>query len=232
MVKQVTPELAGSYTCRAENVGGSVTCTASINITETIWEEAIELISPTFVKRLSPVRVMDGESVNLTCVVEGRPTPRVEWYHNDKPIKEGKEITIVQDMEGVCSLAITEVFPEDAGEYTCRAVNPVGEAVCTSSLVVEGMSFVANSHNLQTICLSSSVTVCITIVFNAAYEYVPDSEIASSIVATSLTTGSEEDLLSPKVRTAADNIELYLIQLDTSIKIYSISRKLQSLTLT
>ncbi|RLU21523.1 hypothetical protein DMN91_005896, partial [Ooceraea biroi] len=31
-----------------------------------------------------------------------------------------------------------------------------------------------------------------------AYEYVPDSEIASSIVATSLTTGSEEDLLSPK----------------------------------
>lgn len=38
--------------------------------------------------------------------------------------------------------------------------------------------------------------------FYLAYEYVPDSEIASSIVATSLTTGqsgSEEDLLSPKV---------------------------------
>lgn len=138
MVKQVTPELAGTYTCRAENVGGSVTCTATINITETRWEEAVELVSPTFVKRLSPVRVMDGESVNLTCVVEGKPTPRVEWYHNDRPIKEGKEITIVQDTEGVCSLAITEVFPEDAGEYTCRAVNPVGEAVCKSSLVVEG----------------------------------------------------------------------------------------------
>ena len=35
-----------------------------------------------------------------------------------------------------------------------------------------------------------------------AYEYVPDSEIASSAIATSLITGqsgSEEDLLSPKV---------------------------------
>lgn len=81
---------------------------------------------------------MDGESANLTCVVHGKPTPKVEWYHDNKPIKEGKEITILQDTEGVCSLAIVEVFPEDAGEYTCRAVNPVGEAVCTSSLLVEG----------------------------------------------------------------------------------------------
>ncbi|XP_031367951.1 titin isoform X4 [Apis dorsata] len=171
MIKEIKPEYSGTYTCRAENVGGSVTCTATINLLDTPWEETVELVSPTFVKRLSPVRVMDGESANLTCIVQGKPTPRVEWYHDNKPIKEGKEITIVQDTEGVCSLAITEVFPEDAGEYTCRAVNPVGEAVCTSSLIVE------------------------------AYEYVPDSEIASSIVATSLTTGqsgSEEDLLSPK----------------------------------
>lgn len=138
LVKEIKPEFAGTYTCRAENVGGSVTCTATINLLDTTWEEATELISPTFVKRLSPVRVMDGESVNLTCVVQGKPTPKVEWYHDDKLIKEGKEITILQDTEGVCSLAITEVFPEDAGQYTCRAVNPIGEAVCTSSLIVEG----------------------------------------------------------------------------------------------
>lgn len=198
MVKEVTSELSGNYTCRAENVGGSVTCTATVNLTEIKWEEAIELTSPTFVKRLSPVKIMDGESVNLTCVVEGKPMPRVEWYHNNKPIKEGKEIIIVQDMEGVCNLAITEVFPEDAGEYTCRAVNPVGEAVCTSSLIVEGISLNGNSYKW------------LSILYNllSAYEYVPDSEIASSIVATSLTTGqsgSEEDLLSPKVSIGFNN---------------------------
>lgn len=147
MMKEVTSELAGNYTCRAENVGGSVTCTATVNLTDITWEEAIELVSPTFIKRLSPIKVMDGESVNLMCVIEGKPTPRVEWYHNDMPVKEGKEITIVQDTKGVCNLAITEVFPEDAGEYTCRAVNLVGEAVCTSSLIVEGMSFDANSYS-------------------------------------------------------------------------------------
>lgn len=148
LVKEITPEFAGSYTCRAENVGGSITSTATVNITETTWEEAVELISPTFVKRLSPVRIMDGERVNLTCIVEGKPIPRVEWYHDGKPIKEGKEITIIQDTEGICNLAITEVFPEDAGEYTCHAVNPIGEAICTSSLVVEGITFAKKFYTL------------------------------------------------------------------------------------
>lgn len=138
MIKEVKPEFTGTYTCRAENVAGSVTCTASVNLQEITWEETVEQVSPTFVKRLSPVRVMDGESVNMRCVVQGKPIPRVEWFHDNKPIREGKQITILQDSEGVCNLAISEVFPEDAGEYTCQAVNQVGEAVCTASLVVEG----------------------------------------------------------------------------------------------
>jgi len=71
-----------------------------------------------------------------------------------------------------------------------------------------------------------------------AYEYVPDSEIASSIVATSLTTGqsgSEEDLLSPKVNikfNKSNNI-FYRIILNVilNIKIDFNFRKLLFLTL-
>ncbi|XP_011496103.1 PREDICTED: titin-like [Ceratosolen solmsi marchali] len=172
MIKEIKPESIGTYTCRAENVIGSVTSTATISFQEIQWEKTVELISPTFIKKLSPICVMDGESVNLTCVIQGKPIPKVEWFHDKKPIKEGKQITILQDSEGVCNLAISEVFPEDAGEYTCHAINTIGEAVCSASLIVE------------------------------AYEYIPDSEIASSAVATSLTTGqseSEEDFSSPKV---------------------------------
>lgn len=144
LIKDVVPEFAGTYTCRAENVVGSVTCTATVNLLDIPWEETVEQSSPTFVKRLSPVRVMDGENVNLTCVIQAKPIPKVEWYHDQKPIQEGKQITILQDSEGVCSLAITEVFPEDAGEYTCRAVNPVGEAICSTSLIVEGNTLFCN----------------------------------------------------------------------------------------
>ena len=138
MIKEVKPEYAGTYTCRAENVLGSVTSSATVNLQEIVWEETCELSSPAFIKRLSPVRVMDGESVNLTCVVQGKPIPKVEWYHDNKPIQEGKQITILQDSEGICNLAISEVFPEDAGEYTCQAVNQLGETICSTSLVVEG----------------------------------------------------------------------------------------------
>ncbi|CAG2053837.1 unnamed protein product [Timema podura] len=182
LVSEITPEQAGNFTCRAENVGGSVTCTASVNITpDTEWEEVVELESPRFIKKIANVRVMDGEQVLFTCKVTGKPTPKVTWFHKNEPVKEAKDVFIYQDTEGVCKLAISEVFPEDAGEYTCQAINRVGETICAASLVVE------------------------------AYEYVPDSEIASVTVTTSLVTGqsgSEEDLLAEKVLNMKQSLKL------------------------
>lgn len=140
LIKETKPEFAGTYTCRAENVAGSVMLTATIDTQEIDWEDVLELESPTFARRLSPINVMDGEKVNLMCVVQGKPIPKVEWLHDNKPISEGKEITLIQDSEGICSLAIHEVFPEDAGEYTCIAINRIGESICSTTLVVEGKS--------------------------------------------------------------------------------------------
>lgn len=147
LLNDVIVEQAGTYTVRAENVAGSVTCTSTINILEEEWEEITEFIAPKFEKPLAPIHVMDGEKVTLTCIVHAKPIPKVEWFHNDKPVYEAKDVVISQDSEGICMLAITEVFPENAGDYTCYAINKVGKAICKASLVVE------------------------------AYEYVPDSEI-------------------------------------------------------
>ncbi|PSN29187.1 hypothetical protein C0J52_25667 [Blattella germanica] len=138
LVREILSEHAGIYTCRAENVAGSVTCTATVNVvTDSEWEEVTEFVSPSFVQRLTNVRVMDGEEVHFVCQVTGKPTPRISWFHKNEPVKEAKDVTIYQDTEGVCKLAISEVFPEDAGEYTCHAINKVGEAVCAASLIVE-----------------------------------------------------------------------------------------------
>lgn len=71
--------------------------------------------------------------------VTGKPTPRVNWFFNNQPVKETEDVVIYQDNEGVCKLAINEVFPEIEGLYTCEAMNAVGEAVCTTSLIVEGI---------------------------------------------------------------------------------------------
>lgn len=154
------------------------------------------MVSPQFVKPVSSLSVMDGEKVMFTCQVIGKPTPRVTWLHNGQPIKEAKDVVVYQDQEGLCKLAISEVFPEDAGLYTCEALNRVGEAVCSASLVVEGK--IAVFVSLKHFC---HIRVYLYSLF-AAYEYVPDSEIASVGVETNLATiksTSEEDLLEKVV---------------------------------
>lgn len=143
LIHEVTPELSGTFTCRAENSMGSVTSTATLNVIEDIQlEETTELEYPRFVKPLTPIRVMDGQKVTFSCVVVGKPTPKVQWYQNDVPVEDAKDIIVSQDLEGVCSLTITEAFPGNSGEYVCHATNKVGEAVCKSTLIVEGIYYI------------------------------------------------------------------------------------------
>lgn len=142
LIESFSKKFSGPFMCRAENVGGSVTSTATIQLLEdTQFEEAQEFTSPRFVEQLEPVCVMDGEKLILTCQVEGFPTPKVEWYRNEEKVVENKDITIYQDTQGVCVLTVQEVFPEDEGQYTCQAVNKVGEAITTTTVNVEGISF-------------------------------------------------------------------------------------------
>lgn len=37
-----------------------------------------------------------------------------------------------------CKLQINDIYPEDEGTYSCRAVNSLGEAVSTCYVTVEG----------------------------------------------------------------------------------------------
>lgn len=140
ILQSVSKEQIGLYTCRAENVGGSATCTANIAILEEeVHEKIVEFSSPYFTEKIKPVIVMDGEKVTLTCKITGKPTPRIKWLHNEKEIEEAKHISISQDTEGLCELCIEEVFPENAGEYICEATNKFGKATCKTTVVVEGI---------------------------------------------------------------------------------------------
>lgn len=129
----------GSYTCRAENVAGSVTSTATVNMLEAFeTEEVTELISPRFVEKVESTRIMDGEKLVLTARVHGVPIPKVEWHHNGENIVDSNDIFTQQDNSGQCTLTIKEVFPEDAGEYVCVAKNKIGEAVSRCIVSVDG----------------------------------------------------------------------------------------------
>lgn len=61
----------------------------------------------------------------------------MEWFWNGKPLKTGSRFRTFCDF-GFVILEIAPVYPEDAGEYSCRATNDYGEAVTTAQMNVQG----------------------------------------------------------------------------------------------
>lgn len=149
-------DLDGIYTCRAENVVGSVTSSASVKLVESENQfEPHEYLSPRFIQKLKPLQLMDGEAMKLTCRVIGYPTPKITWFNNKRLLTPNKGIIIVQDSNGYCELNMPEVFVEDAGIYSCKAFNKVGKSTTKTNVVIEGITVL--SLNFCFISIASSL---------------------------------------------------------------------------
>lgn len=75
----------------------------------------------------------------LECQIQSQPPPLVTWYVNGMEIKPSPHYEIRYE-EGKSTLLIIEVGPQDTGEYTCRAVSELGEAISSTTLYVQGWS--------------------------------------------------------------------------------------------
>ena len=88
--------------------------------------------APEVVKGLNNVTVKDGEPLELVCEFKGDPEPHVSWHKNGEPLVSSDAVAL-KYRNRVATLSIVEVFPEDEGTYSCKAVNSVGsiETKCT-----------------------------------------------------------------------------------------------------
>lgn len=96
--------------------------------------------APVFTVPLSNVdSLREGENVHFEARVTPTDDPKlkVEWFWNGKPLKAGSRFRTFCDF-GFVILEISPVYPEDTGEYSCRAINEYGEAVTTASMRVQG----------------------------------------------------------------------------------------------
>lgn len=94
-------------------------------------------VAPKFIEKLKPIHTPDGYSVQFTCKIEGTPRPQITWFRQTAIIKQSMDFQMFYDEENVATLIIREVFPEDAGTFTCVAKNSAGFASSTTELVVE-----------------------------------------------------------------------------------------------
>ncbi|NXM71581.1 TITIN protein, partial [Serilophus lunatus] len=65
---------SGSYTCEATNKAGQNQCSGFLTVKE----------PPTFVRELSPTKVVKGSEATLECEVTGTPPFEVKWLKNNK----------------------------------------------------------------------------------------------------------------------------------------------------
>ncbi|XP_045871164.1 myosin-binding protein H-like isoform X2 [Meles meles] len=83
--------------------------------------------APKFTQPLADCTTVTGYDTQLFCCVRASPKPKIVWLKNKMDIQGNPKYRALSHL-GICSLEIRKPGPFDGGIYTCKAVNPLGEA--------------------------------------------------------------------------------------------------------
>lgn len=95
--------------------------------------------APVFVEPLKqPPPLREGEHAYMSARVQPTDDPdlRIEWFINGRPLKTGSRVKTICDF-GFVVLEISPCYPEDSGEYVCKARNSAGEATTAATIQCE-----------------------------------------------------------------------------------------------
>lgn len=140
VIDDVSPDEAGTYTCKVTNNVGEAACEAELKLKESI-------AAPEFAdeEETGPITAVEGGEVTLSVAVKGKPRPDVEWFKNGKPLKKTSRLD-VRSRDDKFSLAVVNVSPEDSGLYKCVASSRVGRVVRTFQVNIEGKIFLFSQY--------------------------------------------------------------------------------------
>ncbi|XP_055544266.1 interference hedgehog-like isoform X2 [Wyeomyia smithii] len=121
ILPQLTPQDSGTYRCSAVNsITGSE---LKLPQKTTILVEYTSRSSPKAIYKPQNVSTTPGSTVLLECTGVANPTPQASWTRRDGlPISDHSEVLSY-------GLQISDVVPEDQGEYICRLDNGVEPAL-------------------------------------------------------------------------------------------------------
>ena len=97
-----------------------------------------EMTRPRIIEPLRNSEFVEGGQAMFECRVEGDPLS-VQWFKGPRELFNQFRYRMSHDPQtGICRLAIGTVLEDDAGEYTCRISNPIGEDHTTAALIPAG----------------------------------------------------------------------------------------------
>ncbi|VDO67652.1 unnamed protein product [Heligmosomoides polygyrus] len=172
------PHDTGEYTCRISNAAGEAVSSTPIKVEPSsglilhpqneqkakavdeleeilhrVPEETVVEVKeamPVFIEPLSaPVECDEGDRAHFTARYEpiNDNKLQVQWFHDGRPLKTGSRVKTINDF-GFVVLEISPVYPEDSGEYSCRARNLVGEAVTSTRLTCNPLERIIRESQL------------------------------------------------------------------------------------
>ncbi|CAG2164046.1 unnamed protein product [Oppiella nova] len=174
------PRDSGVYKCVATNSWGSDSTQATVNVkakkdivvdsqlppgvSSQLWKQSeyaliqeglsedISLQTPRFVTEMKSLEhLIEGDNIHFECRLEPITDGQlaVEWFHNGEPLRSGHRHKAIHDF-GFVSLDILSAYPEDSGEYICRAKSPKGETEIRAMVKVKARPSLITTSQLPT----------------------------------------------------------------------------------
>uniref|UniRef100_A0A6Q2XG25 Neural cell adhesion molecule L1 n=1 Tax=Esox lucius TaxID=8010 RepID=A0A6Q2XG25_ESOLU len=129
------------YTCNAQYMNArTILSKEPITLTVTTSNSLVRNRRPLMMRPSgshSTYHALRGQSLELECIVQGLPTPTIQWVRKDGELSEVRTSRVLSDR----LLRFSSVSESDAGEYQCTASNPQGKAIHTYTVSVEAAPY-------------------------------------------------------------------------------------------
>uniref|UniRef100_A0A8B9F5W2 Sidekick cell adhesion molecule 1 n=1 Tax=Amazona collaria TaxID=241587 RepID=A0A8B9F5W2_9PSIT len=149
-IHKLHPQDAGIFQCFASNKAGEIQTYTYLDVTN---------IKPAFIQPPEDTTVTEGMTAVLACEVSGAPKPAISWKKGSQILASGSvQIPrfILLESGG---LQITPVFLQDAGNYTCCAVNSEGALNAFVMLTVWNRTVIVHPPEDSTVIKGTTATL-------------------------------------------------------------------------
>ncbi|XP_032249983.1 protein sidekick-1 [Phoca vitulina] len=149
-IQKLRPEDSGIFQCFASNEGGEIQTYTYLDVTNVV---------PAFTQLPVDTTVTDGMMAVLRCEVSGAPKPAITWRRGKHILASGSvQIPRFMLLESG-GLQIAPVFIQDAGNYTCYAVNTEGSLNASAVLTVWNGTSIVNPPEDRVVIKGTTATL-------------------------------------------------------------------------